>query len=68
MTTDIDMVGITQCRQCLNGQGTEGVRYAVEVVKNRPPALIALPPTLFIARTSARSLVIRRINADRMIV
>ena len=39
MTTDIDMVGITQCRQRLNGQGTEGVRYAVEVVKNRPPLL-----------------------------
>ena len=58
MTTDIDMVGITQCRQCLNGQGTEGVRYAVEVVKNRPPALIALPPTLFYRRSMPDSLLI----------
>ena len=55
MTTDIDMVRLTQCRQCLDRQGAEGVRYAVEVVNNRPPALIALPPTLF-NRPNFRSL------------
>ena len=62
------MVGITQCRQCLNGQGTEGVRYAVEVVNNRSPTIITRFLPFLIARTSIRSLVIRRINADRIIV
>ena len=35
MTTDVYVVGVTQCRQRLDRQGTEGVRYAMEVV-NQP--------------------------------